>query len=56
MKTYRVRGTTDDGVEVVEYPLNSRMEAMALHTRVEPPEAVSPVREACDRAFALACR
>ena len=29
---------------------------MAPHTRVEPPEAVSLVREACDRAFALACR
>ena len=29
---------------------------MAPHTRVEPPEVVSPAREACDRAFALACR
>ena len=29
---------------------------MAPHTRVEPPEAVSPSREASERAFALACR
>ena len=29
---------------------------MAPHTRVELSEAVSLAREACDRAFALACR
>ena len=56
MKTYGVCGTTEDGAEVWEYPLTSRMEVMAPHTCVEPPEAVSPVREACERAFALACR
>ena len=56
MKTYEVRGTTEDGAEVVEYPLTSRMEEMAPHTRVDPPEEMSPVREACDRAFAAACR
>ena len=56
MKTYGVCGTTEDGAEVQEYPLTSRMEVMAPHARMEPPEAVSPVREACERAFALACR
>ena len=56
MKTYGVCGTTEDGAEVREYPLTSRMDAMAPHTRVEPPETVSPAREACERAFALACR
>ena len=56
MKTYGVRGTTEDGVEVAEYPLISRMEEMAPHTRVDPSEEMSPAREACDRAFAAACR
>ena len=56
VKTYGVRSTTEDGAEVAEYTLTSRMEVMAPHMRMEPPEAVSPAREACDRAFALACR
>ena len=56
VKTYGVRGTTEDGAEVVEYPLTSRMEDMAPHTRVDPPEEKSPARKACDRAFAAACR
>ena len=56
MKTYRVRGTTEDGAEVVEYPLTSRMEEMAPHTRVDPPEEMSPARKACDWAFTAACR
>ena len=56
MKTYGVRSTTEDGEEVSEYPLTSRMEEMAPHTRVEPPEEVSLTREAYDRAFAAACR
>ena len=29
---------------------------MAPLTRVDPPEEVSPMREACDQAFAAACR
>ena len=48
MKTYGVRSTTEDGVEFSEYPLTSRMEEMAPHTRVDPPEEVSLMREACD--------
>jgi hypothetical protein len=56
VKTYGVRGTTEDGAEVVQYPLTSRMEVMAPHTRVDPPEQMSLVREAYDRAFAAACR
>ena len=56
MKTYGVRSTTEDGVEVSEYPLTSRMEEMAPHTRVDPLEDVSSTREACDQAFAAACR
>jgi len=56
VKTYGVCGTTEDGAEVQEYPLTSRMEVMAPHTRVDPPGAVSLSREACERAFALACR
>ena len=56
VKTYGVRSTTEDGEELSEYPLTSRMEEMAPHTRVDPPEEVSPTREACDQAFAAACR
>ena len=48
MKTYGVCSTTEDGVELSEYPLTSRMEEMAPHTRVDPPEEVSLMREACD--------
>ena len=29
---------------------------MAPHMRVDPPKEVSPTREACDQAFAAACR
>ena len=56
VKTYGVRSTTEDGEELLEYPLTSRMEEMASHTRVDPLEEVSPMREACDKAFAAACR
>ena len=56
MKTYGVRGSTEDGVEVTEYPLTSRMEEMAPHTRVDPPEEMSPARKACNRTFAAVCR
>ena len=56
VKTYEVRSTTEDGTEFSEYPLTSRMEEMAPLTRVDPPEEVSPTREACDQAFAAACR
>ena len=56
VKTYGVHSTTEDGVELSEYPLTSRMEEMASHTHVDPPEEVSPMREACDQAFAAACR
>jgi len=56
VKTYGVRSTTEDGEELSEYPLTSRMEEMAPHTRVDLPEEVSPTREACDQAFAAACR
>ena len=56
VKTYRVRSTTEDGEELSEYPLTSRVEEMAPHTRVDPPEEVSPTWEACDQAFAATCR
>ena len=56
VKTYGVCGSTEDGAEVAEYPLTSRMEEMTSHTRVDPPEEMSPARKACDRAFVAACR
>ena len=56
MKTYGVRSIAEDGVELLEYPLTSRMEEMAPLTRVDPLEEVSPMRESCDQAFAAACR
>ena len=56
MKTYGVCGTTEDGAEVSEYPLTSRMEEMAPRVLVEPPEEMSSARVACNQAFAAACR
>ena len=56
VKTYGVRSTIEDGAEVAEYPLSSRMEVMAPHTCMDPPKEMSPAREACGRAFAAACR
>ena len=56
VKTYRVRCTIDDGSEVVEYPLTTTMDEMKPHTRVDPPEVISPTWEACDRAFTAVCR
>jgi hypothetical protein len=55
VKTYGVRCTADDGLEVMEYPLTMTMDEMKPHMRVDPPEVISPAWEACDRAFVAMC-
>jgi hypothetical protein len=45
----------EDGTKEVRYPLASVMSEMKPLSKVTPSE-MTPVREACDRAFALACR
>jgi hypothetical protein len=47
--------TYDDGTEETIWPLASVMSDMSPLSRVNPSTEVTPEREACDRAFALAC-
>jgi hypothetical protein len=53
---YSVTCTFDDGMKVVRYPMASVMQEMKPLSKVTPSEEMMPEREACDRAFALACR
>jgi hypothetical protein len=48
--------TFEDGTKIVRYPLASVMSEMKPLSKVAPGEEMMPEREACDRAFALACR
>jgi hypothetical protein len=54
--TYSVTCAFDDGTKVVRYPMASVMQEMKPLSKVTPSEEMMPEREACDRAFALACR
>jgi hypothetical protein len=56
VRTYSVTRTFDDGTKVVRYPMASVMSEMKPLSKVAPSEEMTPEREACDRAFALACR
>lgn len=47
--------TYDDGTEETVYPVASIMSEMSPLSRVTPPSKATPKRQACDRAFALAC-
>jgi hypothetical protein len=46
----------DDGTEEMIYPLASVMSEMSPLSRVNSPVKATPERQACDKAFALACR
>jgi hypothetical protein len=48
--------TYNDGTEDTIYPLASIMSEMSPFPRVNPPAKATPERQACDKAFALACR
>lgn len=55
VQTTGVTTTPPDG-KVTIYPLASVMTAMKPLTKVTPSEDVTPEKEACNKAFALACR
>jgi hypothetical protein len=55
VKTASVTRTYEDGSKEVLLPLASVMSEMKPLAKVSPPEERSPKREACDKAFALAC-
>jgi hypothetical protein len=46
----------EDGMKEVQYPLASVMSEMKPLLKVTPSEEMTPEREACNKAFALACR
>lgn len=48
--------TGEDGKKVVRYPLASTVSDMRPLTRVTPGSSLDPLRVACNKAFALACR
>lgn len=45
----------EDGMRDTRYPLASVMSKMKPLSKVSPSEEVTPEREACKKAFALAC-
>jgi hypothetical protein len=51
-----VTRTFEDGSKIVLDPLASVMSEMKPLSKVTPSEEMTPEREACDKAFALACR
>jgi hypothetical protein len=56
LKTYSVTRTYEDGTKEVHFPLASVMLEMKPLSKVTLSEEMTPEREACNRAFALACR
>jgi hypothetical protein len=56
VRTYSVTHTFDDGTKVVHYPTTSTMSEMKPLSNVTSSEEMTPEREACNKAFALACR
>jgi hypothetical protein len=55
VKTSSMTRTYVDGTSEVLWPLASVMSEMAPLLKVNPPAEITPEREACDRAIALAC-
>ena len=56
VRTFGITSTHEDGKKVTRYPLASVMTEMKTLTKVTPSSEISPHRQACDKAFALACR
>jgi hypothetical protein len=56
LKTYSVTRTYEDGTKEVRYPLASVMSEMKPLLKVTPSKEMTHEREACTKAFALACR
>jgi len=56
VQTFGVTSTHEDGKKITRYPLASMMTKMKPLAKVTPSEEMTPHREACNKAFALACR
>jgi hypothetical protein len=56
VKMTNVTRTYEDSSKEVLWPLASVMSEMRPLAKVSHPEERTPKREACDKAFALACR
>ena len=55
IQTFGVTSTHEDVKKITHYPLASVMTEMKPLTKVTPSEEITPHREACNKAFALAC-
>ena len=56
VQTFGVTTTHEDGKKSTRYPLASIVTEMKPMAKVNPSDEMTLEREACDRAFALACR
>jgi hypothetical protein len=54
IRTYSVTCTHEDGMKTIRYPLVSIMSEMKPLVKVTLSDEMTPKREACDKAFALA--
>ena len=55
IQTFDVTFTHEDGKKITRYPLASVMTEMKPLAKVTPSEEMMPHREACNKAFVLAC-
>ena len=56
VQTFDLSTTHEDGKKSTRFPLASVMTEMKPLMKVNPSGEMTPQREACDKAFALACR
>ena len=56
VQTFGITTTHEDGKKSTRFPLASVMTEMKPLMKVNPSGEMTPQREACDKAFALACR
>ena len=56
VQIFGVTSTHEDGKKITRYPLASVMTEMKPLAKVTPSEEMMPHRDACNKAFALACR
>ena len=56
VQTFSITSTHEDGKKVTRYPLASIITKMKPLKKVTPSGKITPHREACDKAFALAYR
>ena len=56
VQTFGVTSTHEDGKKITRYPLASVMTKMKPLAKVAPSDEIMPHKEACNKAFTLACR